>query len=119
MPMPSHPLLVEVNRTPREQGCKYGEQASSRIRLGIDHYSVQLERDKLSWQGICELTARYEPTVARFEPNYIEEMHGIAEGAGVEFAAVLLLNARTELLKLAQRHQSGQPMPAATAVAIR
>jgi isopenicillin-N N-acyltransferase-like protein len=117
--MPSHPPLVKVNGTPRKQGRQYGEQASSRIRLGIDHYSVQLERDKLSWQGIREITARYEPTVARFEPNYIEEMHGIAEGAGVEFAAVLLLNARTELLKLAQWRQSAQPMPSATAVAIR
>jgi isopenicillin-N N-acyltransferase-like protein len=111
MPMPSHPPLIEVNGTPRERGRQYGEQASARIRLGIEHYSVQLEKSKLIWQNVRDITAKYEPTIASFDQNYLEEMHGIAEGAGVEFAAILLLNARTELLKLAQRRQSGQAMP--------
>ena len=42
----------------------------------------------------------YLPVIEAFEPAYVEEMHGIAEGAGVPFENVVLLNARTEILKL-------------------
>ncbi len=41
--------------------------------------------------------------IEAFEPTYVEEMHGIAEGANVPFEDVVLLNARTEILKLAAR----------------
>lgn len=111
MPLPVNPPLVEVEGNPRNRGRQYGEQATQRIKLGIEHYSAQLEKSKVTWQDIRDITGKYEPTIAAFEPAYIEEMQGIAEGAGVEYAAVLLLNARTELLKLAQRRQRGQSMP--------
>src|SRR5215467_1878498 len=92
--------LVEVSGGPRERGRQYGEQAAVRIRRGIEHYSVQLEKSKLSWQDIKEITARFEPTIASFDPTYVDEMRGIAEGADVDYAGIVLLNARTELLKL-------------------
>lgn len=111
MSVPSNPPLVEVKGNPRERGRQYGEQAAARIKLGIEHYSAQLEKSKLSWQDIREITGKYEPTIAAFDAAYVDEMQGIAEGAGVEYAAILLLNARTELLKLAQRRQRGQSMP--------
>lgn len=103
--------LVEVSGTPRERGRSYGEQAAARVKRGIAHYSAQLEAGKLDWPQVEALVARFEPTIAAFEPAYIEEMHGIAEGAAVPYAAVVLLNARTEILKLAQRKQRGEPAP--------
>lgn len=103
--------LVEVSGTPRERGRSYGEQASARVKRGIAHYSAQLEAGKLGWPEVEALVARFEPTIAAFEPAYIDEMHGIAEGAGVPYAAIVLLNARTEILKLAQRKQRGEPAP--------
>lgn len=96
---------------PRERGRSYGEQAAARVKRGIAHYSAQLEAGKLDWPQVEALVARFEPTIAAFEPAYIEEMHGIAEGAAVPYAAVVLLNARTEILKLAQRKQRGEPAP--------
>jgi isopenicillin-N N-acyltransferase-like protein len=103
--------LIEVSGTPRERGRSYGEQAAARVKRGIAHYSAQLEAGKLDWAQVEALVARFEPTIAAFEPAYIEEMHGIAEGAGVPYAAIVLLNARTEILKLAQRKQRGEPAP--------
>lgn len=111
MSLTSNPPLIEIEGTPRIRGRQYGEQAAKRVKLGIEHYSVQLDKNKLSWQDIREITGKYEPTIAAFDADYIEEMKGIAEGASVEYAAVLLLNARTELLKLAQRRQRGESMP--------
>ena len=111
MSLPPNPPLIEIEGSPRDRGRQYGEQAAQRIKLGIEHYATQLDRSKLTWQDIRDITGKYEPTIAAFDADYIEEMRGIAEGAGVEYAAVLLLNARTELLKLAQRRQRGESMP--------
>lgn len=103
--------LVEIGGPARERGRQYGEQAKPRIKRGIEHYSSQLEAGKLGWPQIEALVARFEPTIAAFEPAYIEEMRGIAEGAGVPYPAIVLLNARTEILKLAQRRERGEPLP--------
>jgi len=101
--------FIDVSGPPRERGRQYGEQAKARIKRGIEHYTVQLETSKLDWPDIRAIVDTYEPTIAAFEPAYIEEMKGIAEGAGVDFAAVVLLNARTEVLKLADRRRKGVP----------
>lgn len=107
-PVPPPPF-IDVAGAPRERGRQYGEQARARIKRGIEHYSKQLESSRLGWADIRAIVDTYEPTIAAFEPAYIEEMKGIAEGAGVEYAAVVLLNARTEVLKLADRRRKGQP----------
>ncbi|MGV6873223.1 C45 family autoproteolytic acyltransferase/hydrolase [Pseudochelatococcus sp. B33] len=111
MPTSSNPPLIEVKGNPRVRGRQYGEQAAERVKLGIEHYSAQLDRSEISWKDIREVTAKFEPTIAAFAEDYLDEMRGIAEGAGVEYGGILLLNARTELLKLAQRRRAGEPMP--------
>jgi len=106
-----HCPLIEVSGPPRERGRQYGEQAAARIRRGIDHYARQLESNKLGWPELRKIVATFEPTIAAFDATYIEEMKGIAEGAQVEYAAVVMLNARTEVLKLADRMRNQQPVP--------
>jgi isopenicillin-N N-acyltransferase like protein len=103
--------LVDVSGPARERGRQYGEQAAERIRRGVEHYAAQLATDRLGWDDIKRITARFEPKIAAFDPSYVEEMRGIADGAGVGFPAIVLLNARTELLKLAQRRRRGESMP--------
>lgn len=106
--VPAAPF-IDVSGPPRQRGQQYGEQARERIARGIQHYSAQLESGKLGWHDIRAIVDTYEPAIAAFEPAYIDEMKGIAEGAGVDYAAVVLLNARTEVLKLADRRRKGQP----------
>lgn len=95
--------LIEVAGSPRERGRQYGEQAAIRIKRGIEHYSAQLDVNLLGWPRVRQIAASFEPTIAAFEQSYVDEMRGIADGAGVEYAAIVLLNARTEILKLAER----------------
>src|SRR5258708_39581132 len=95
--------LIEISGPPRERGRQYGRQAIERIRKGTSHYHAQLKELSLDSAGVSILVHDYLPVIAEFEPNYIEEMHGIAEGADVLFEDVVLLNARTEILKLAAR----------------
>src|SRR5262245_17957767 len=95
--------LIEVSGPPRERGRQYGRQAATRIARGIEHYAAQLARSSFGWDGIRSTVSDYLPRIEGFEPTYVDEMRGIAEGAGVDFEAVVLLNARTEILKLGQR----------------
>lgn len=97
--------LIEVSGTPRERGRQYGEQARARVRLGIGHYTEQMGSHDLTWSQVSDLAIRFEPMIAAFELDYVEEMKGIAEGAGVDYAGVVLLNARTEVLKLGEREK--------------
>jgi len=103
--------LVEVSGPPRERGRQYGEQAAALVRNGIGHYSEQLEAGQLSWTDVEALVAKFEPTIAAYDASYIDEMHGIAEGAGVPYEAIVMLNARTEILKLAERRRDSLPVP--------
>jgi isopenicillin-N N-acyltransferase-like protein len=111
-PPPGPPVepapFIQVSGAPRERGRQYGEQAAARIRRGIEHYGAQLEKLQLRWPEIQAIVAEYEPTIAAFEPRFVDEMRGIAEGAGVDPAAVVMLNARTEVLKLADRRRKAR-----------
>jgi isopenicillin-N N-acyltransferase-like protein len=101
--------LIELSGPPRERGRQYGEQAAARIRRGIEHYAEQLARDGLDGEGIRRIATRFEADIDAYDPDFVPEMRGIAEGAGVEFAAILMLNARTEMLKLAKRLRDPDP----------
>jgi isopenicillin-N N-acyltransferase-like protein len=95
--------LIEVSGPPRERGRQYGAAASARIRKGVAHYSAQLRGSGLDTPGVRRLVDKFMPRIAAFDTTYAEEFHGISEGAGVDLADVALLNARTEILKLAKR----------------
>jgi isopenicillin-N N-acyltransferase-like protein len=95
--------LIEISGAPRERGVQHGRAAAARIHLGIAHYAEQLDRLGLDAAGIGRLVRRYLPVIEAFDPAYVEEMRGIASGADLAFEQVVLLNARTEILKLAER----------------
>ncbi len=93
--------LIEVSGPPDTRGRQYGRQARDRIDKGIGHYGEQLARLELSRDRLNALIGAYLPVMERFDAAHVAEMRGIAEGADVPFEDVVLLNARTELLKLA------------------
>jgi isopenicillin-N N-acyltransferase-like protein len=95
--------LIEISGPPRERGRHYGAAAADRIRRGVGHYTEQLRGMALSDADIRELVRDYLPTIEAFDPAYVEEMRGIAEGAGLELEPIALLNARTEILQLGRR----------------
>ena len=93
--------LIELSGGPRERGLQYGNQARDRIRR-----SVQLYGGAASAGGdpehIRRLATSFLPLIEAYDPLYVEEMRGMAEGAGVELADIALVNARTEILRLTQ-----------------
>lgn len=100
--MPTLPL-IDVDGPPRRRGQAHGEAARARIGLGVGHYTEQVAAHGLGRARLAALAETFLPRIAAFDPAYVEEMRGIAEGAAVGLEAIVLLNARTEILQLAER----------------
>ncbi|MDE2333103.1 MAG: acyl-CoA--6-aminopenicillanic acid acyltransferase, partial [Rhodospirillales bacterium] len=95
--------LIEVAGGPEQRGLAYGRAARERILAGIGHYGAQLRAAGLEGRRLSELVHGFLPTIKAFDESMIAEMRGIARGAEVRFEDIVLLNARTEILQLAQR----------------
>jgi isopenicillin-N N-acyltransferase-like protein len=93
--------LIEVSGPPNARGRHYGEQVAGEIRRGIAHYETQLRKFNITERDLSRIIATYLPSIEAFDPSYIDEMRGIAAGAGVDFEQIVMLNARTEVLELA------------------
>jgi isopenicillin-N N-acyltransferase-like protein len=94
--------FIDVAGTPRERGLQYGEQARERIGKSVALYSGRVERLGLGRADLARLVGEIEPACAHFSPRHVEEMRGIAEGAGVAFEDIALINARTEIIARAR-----------------
>lgn len=90
--------LIEMSGPPRERGRQYGVQAADRIGRSVDYYVAQLEAAGIDWPGAKTLAADYMPLIEGFSPSQLEEMRGIAEGACVDVEAIVIVNARTEMM---------------------
>lgn len=90
---------VRVEGSARARGRQYGEQASARVRRSIEAYrEVFGHYAGWSWETVTNEATRYRAPIERFGAGYLEEMAGIAEGAGVGLADVMALNVRTEIM---------------------
>ncbi|MBM3643048.1 MAG: acyl-CoA--6-aminopenicillanic acid acyltransferase [Alphaproteobacteria bacterium] len=110
--------LIELAGAPRERGRTYGRQAADRLRRGAKLYAESLLKSGVDWTELARRTDALLPTIERFEPAYVEEMRGIAEGAGEPLAAVVLMNARTELVAAARQESAAREPDGCTAAAV-
>ncbi|WP_433436929.1 C45 family autoproteolytic acyltransferase/hydolase [Nonomuraea sp. CA-141351] len=91
--------IVEISGAPRERGRQYGEQARDRVHRALTYYAEAFAHSSgLSWDQVLGRAARWVAPSRAFAPELVEEMEGIAEGAGVGFLDVLALNARGEII---------------------
>jgi isopenicillin-N N-acyltransferase like protein len=90
--------LIELSGSPRERGRTHGKAAPERIKRGIRMYAESLVKNGVDWKELERRADAMVPMIEKFDPAYVEEMRGIAEGSGEPFAGVLLMNARTEMV---------------------
>ena len=105
--------LIEVSGTHREIGRQVGEAASDRIRRSLAYYE-----DNIEWLAGMSFPAAEQralgllPFAQRALPQYVEELAGMAEGAGVSFERLLVLNCGEEVLCAPRpRAEEDQPRP--------
>lgn len=93
--------LIELSGSPYERGRQYGCQAQREIRRSIAHYGAQFRGLELSDAELTRIVRAYSPKIEAFAPTLVQEMRGIADGAAVDYTEIIMINARTEILKLA------------------
>ena len=80
----------------------YGAAAAARIHRSAEIYLTAFEKQRLGAARVRALVDTLIPIIDRFEPAYLDEMRGIAEGARCPLEHVVVVNARTELLAQAR-----------------
>jgi isopenicillin-N N-acyltransferase like protein len=92
---------VEISGDDRIRGRQYGEFAASQIALARDFYEASFgDSLGLTWNQTRELASEWLAPSTDFAPDLVDEMRGIAEGAGLELLDVLALNARGEVSRM-------------------
>lgn len=98
---------LTIEGEPRTRGLQYGRAASRQIRHSIASYArlfaYEVGRD---WEQTQQAALGYLPVFEQFTPDLLEEMRGIAEGAGLGLAEIVALNARTELMAGVHRYEA-------------
>lgn len=98
---------IEVVGGPGERGRQYGTQAADRVRRSIDAYRSIFEDLGRDWDDVLATARQFEPSVRGYDERYLEEMRGIADGAGVPYEHVLAINIRTEIISPATAGEAG------------
>src|SRR5262245_39133023 len=86
--------LYEARGTQRQLGRQHGEQGRAQIHGFLDYLGKLL---KLSRPALRERALRFLPLFERHCPHLVEEVHGLAEGAGIPLAEALAVQIRGEL----------------------
>ncbi len=94
--------LIEISGTPAERGRMYGEAARDEIARSLAYYREAFAAASgLAWPKVLAKAGSWRGIVADAAPDLLEEMDGIAEGAGVTADDILALNARGEIVRSA------------------
>ena len=81
------------------RGREYGVQGRRKIHRAVALYQeVFRHRAGLEWDAALALARGFTPDIAEFSPDALQEMRGIADGAGVGLDYILALNCRSELM---------------------
>ncbi len=110
---------VTVRGTPARRGQQYGKLAAPRVHRCIAAYRDVFEhRAGLEWRAAVTHARAFVDEIERFAPDAMEEMRGIADGAGVPFDAILVLNCRSELMFAGARSKGETPPGECTSFAV-
>ena len=100
---------VRISGSPLQRGRRYGEQARDRIARSVEAYGAVFEElAGLRWPDVLAFARPFAGAIERFDARYLEEMRGLAEGAGQELAAILALNVRSEIMLSAKAREARQ-----------
>lgn len=97
--------FVSVRGTPYERGRAYGAAAADRVARSAGLYGGTLGDLGLDETAKARLIRTFAREIEAFGEHYVAEMHGIADGSGIPFADVVMINARTEIVAQARRER--------------
>ncbi|HEM7852751.1 TPA: C45 family autoproteolytic acyltransferase/hydrolase [Burkholderia multivorans] len=90
--------FIQTSGSPYERGLQHGAAVPARVRASVDLYQQQLLRRGVDTSTLDQLAEAMKPCIERFDPAYLSEMQGIADGAGVRLVDIIVINCRTEMM---------------------
>lgn len=88
---------ITLKGTPYEKGFTHGSLCRAQVLRSIENYKKAFTAKGLDWEASQKLAERYLPVFTGEYAAYLDEMRGIADGAGLKFTEILALNLRTEI----------------------
>ena len=105
-PNPQPFPFVAVSGQPYERGVQYGKAVPERVKRSIGLYGGTLDELGFTSSEKARLIGQFAKEIAAFGAHYLEEMRGIADGAGVSLDDIVMVNARTEIVAQARREKN-------------
>ncbi|EGC48606.1 conserved hypothetical protein [Histoplasma capsulatum var. duboisii H88] len=91
-------LAISCEGSSFEIGLKHGEEAREQIAGSLEFYKgLFKQRCRMDWPHVCAAAVKFVPFLVTSFPGYMQEMRGIAQGAGVPVESIVALNVRTEI----------------------
>jgi isopenicillin-N N-acyltransferase-like protein len=89
--------IISVDGSPLDRGIQYGTKAKDLILRNIETYQTQFKRfAKVDWEKVKEDASNWIPIIRDYDTDIMEEIEGIATGAGRSVEEIVALNARYE-----------------------
>lgn len=98
MPNRQIPLVMSEGE-PFARGFHLGRAQATRVRHTVSAYLELFQvRARLDHAEVLTTAERFIPPIEAYAPHLLEEMRGIAEGAGHDLREIVAINSRTELM---------------------
>jgi isopenicillin-N N-acyltransferase-like protein len=93
--------MIELKGSAYELGLQHGKALAGEIRANLTLYFDMVKGLTGTEPDLCLTHAgKFQKAINVNAPGLLEEMQGIAKGAGVSLDEILFLNARTELMSM-------------------
>ncbi len=89
---------IQMRGTPKEIGFQHGSLAKAQVHFSLNAYErLFRENNGYTWKEAIEKAKFFMPYLEKHYPHLLEEIEGVADGAGVGFYDILTMNARSEI----------------------
>jgi len=100
--------IIDIEGDAFVRGRLHGTLARAQIERSIATYARLFAYCGFDWNDAQQRATRYQDTIGNLDAGLLEEINGIAAGAGRRVEEILALNARTEILPPSY---PGEPSP--------
>src|SRR5262245_57389808 len=108
--------IFDLSGDARERGRMHGRLARPQVLRSLENYRRLFEHYGLPWHEAQRRAQPYRDAIGALDGGYVDELRGIAEGAGRGFEEILALNVRTEIIPAS--YMAGKDMGECTAIAV-
>jgi len=113
-------IPVVISRgTPYEIGFSHGKAYPERVHRSYEfNLQLGLEQKDVTKESLYKIAAGFVKSVEQYNKDYLEEIQGIADGSGMKFEDIMVLNCRTELQKLSSHTKNWAKTEECTSIAV-